>query len=80
MTYDIWVDFQRMADDGRLLARARNARPDLVILAGNYLVVGCEDADPAVAQVMSVTADGALDLRVLPGTVQDHARLLHRTG
>jgi len=29
MDYDLWVDFQRMQNDGRLLARARNARPDL---------------------------------------------------
>ena len=27
MAYDIWVDFQRMLDDGHLLARTRNARP-----------------------------------------------------
>ena len=29
MDLDLWVDFQRMQDDGRLLARSRNARRSL---------------------------------------------------
>ena len=57
MDYDLWVDFQRMQDDGRLLARARNARSGLTITAGMYLVV----ARPAVARVLTVTAEGSLD-------------------
>jgi hypothetical protein len=76
MDYDLWVDFQRMQDDGRLLARARNARPGLTIIAGMYLVVGCEDSRPAVARVLTVTADGSLELQVLPGPVDLHRDLL----
>ncbi|MGH8973785.1 MAG: hypothetical protein ACRD0C_11350 [Acidimicrobiia bacterium] len=76
MDYDLWVDFQRMQDDGRLLARARNARPDLTITAGMYLVVGCEDARPAVARVLAATAEGSLELQVLPGPVDQHRGLL----
>jgi hypothetical protein len=76
MDYDLWVDFQRMKDDGHLLARARNARPGLTIIAGRYLVVGCEDARPAVARVLTVTADGSLELQVLPGPVDLHRDLL----
>jgi hypothetical protein len=76
MDYDLWVDFQRMQDDGRLLARARNARPGLTITAGMYLVVGCEDARPAVARVLTVTAEGSLELQVLPGPVDQHRGLL----
>lgn len=79
-TYDLWVDFQRMQDDGRLLARARNARPGLTITAGMYLIVGCEDAEPAVAQVLSVAADGSIELRVLPGAAADHQALVHSIG
>ena len=77
MAYDLWVDFQRMQDDGRLLARAHNARAELVIIAGMHLVVGCEDADPAVAEVLSVAADGSIELRVLPGAAADHRALVH---
>lgn len=76
MTYDIWVDFQRMQDDGRLLARARNARPDLTVIAGSYVLIGCEDAEAAVAHVLAVSADGSLELQVLPGPADDHRALL----
>jgi hypothetical protein len=80
MTYDMWVDFQRIQDDGRLLARTRNARPGLTITAGMYLLVGCEDAEPAVAQVASVTAEGSVELQVLPGAARDHSALLEGVG
>lgn len=73
---DLWVDFQRMQDDGRLLARARNVRLGVTLVAGGYLVVGSEDAEPAVAQVLAVTAEGSIELRVLPGTVAQHRDLL----
>ena len=76
MDYDLWVDFQRMQDDGRLLARARNARRGIVLTAGMYLVVGCEDARPAVARVLAVTAEGSVELQVLPGPVDLHRDLL----
>lgn len=74
--FDLWVDFQRMQDDGRLLARARNARSGLTLVAGSYIVVGSEDAEPAVAQVLTVTAEGSVELRVLPGTVAENRSLL----
>lgn len=76
MTYDIWVDFQRMQDEGRLLARARNARPGFTVIAGTYVLVGCEDADTAVALVLAVSADGSVELQVLPGPARDHLSLL----
>lgn len=76
MSFDLWVDFQRMQDDGRLLARARNARPGLTLIAGMYLVIGCEDVDSAVAQVLGVTADGSIELHLLPGPVDAHRALL----
>lgn len=80
MTYDLWVDFQRMQDDGHLLARARNARAGLAVTAGMHLLVGCEDAEPAVAQVLSVSPDGSIELRVLPGAAAGHPALVHSTG
>ena len=76
MSYDLWVDFQRMHDDGRLLARARNAEPGVVLMPGAYIVVGCEDAEPAVAQILTASADGSLELRVLDGSVEEHRSLL----
>jgi len=79
MTYDIWVDFQRVQDDGHLLTRTRNARPGLTITAGMYLLVGCEDAEPAVAQVACVTAEGSVELLILPGAATEHLALLQGT-
>ena len=64
-----------MQDDGRLLARTRNARAGLTVTAGMHLLVGCEDAEPAVAQVVSVAANGSIELRVLPGAATDHPAL-----
>ena len=76
MHWDLWVDFQRMQDNRRLLARAKNARPGLALVAGMYLVVGSEDAEPAVARVLTVTADGSVELEVLDGPVDQHRDLL----
>ncbi len=78
--HDLWVDFQRMEDDGRLLARVSNARPGLTITAGRHLIVGCEDAEPAVAQVLTVSADGSIELQVLPDSVEGHLALGHSIG
>jgi hypothetical protein len=76
MDYDLWVDFQRMQDNGRLLARSRNARQGLTLVAGMHLVVGCEDAQPAVARILAVTADGSVELQVLPGPIEQNRGLL----
>jgi len=46
---------------------------------GSYLVVGDEDADPAVAEVVSVDAMGIVLVRVLPGPAEQHLHLVrHR--
>lgn len=36
-----------------------------------YIVVGNEDADPAVGEVVRIDDDGVVLLRVVPGTVED---------
>lgn len=74
--YDLWVDFMRMSDDGRLRTRARRARSGFVPIAGNYVIVGCEDAHAGAAQILSVDADGAIEVQVLPGEVERHRHLL----
>ena len=71
---------QRMQDDGRLLARGHNAKAGLTITAGMHLLVEREDAEPAVAQVLSVAADGSIELLVLPGAAADHLGLVQSVG
>lgn len=74
--YDIDVDFMDMVDGGRLWARVEDAKAGFVPIAGRYVTVGCDDADPAVAKVLSVNADGDIELQVLPGDVESHRELL----
>lgn len=74
--FDLWVDFTRMQDDGRVRTRLRHARPGFVPIAGAYVVVGCEDADSAVARILSVDAEGAIEVRVMPGSVEQNRHLL----
>jgi hypothetical protein len=74
--FEIAVDFMDMTDDRRLWARAGDARPGIEIAVGRHVIVGDEDADPKVAQIVSVDADGNIELEVLPGSVESHADLL----
>jgi hypothetical protein len=77
--YDIWVDFMTMRNDGRIWTRMSDVRTGFVPVAGQYAVVGCEDADPAVAQIVSVDIEEGIHLRVLKGSVDEHRHLLTTT-
>lgn len=73
--WDLWVDFTRVYD-GLTYADVRDAGPGVEVEPGRYLVVGDEDAEAAVAQVVEVKADGVILLRVLPGPVHAHLALI----
>jgi hypothetical protein len=75
-SYDIAVDFMDMTNDGRLWTRMTDVRPGFVPIAGQYAVVGHDDADPAVAQIISVDIEGGIHLQVLDGSVEEHRHLL----
>jgi hypothetical protein len=74
--YDISIDFMDMRDDGRVWARLADAREGFVPIAGRHVVVGCRDADPAVAKILRVDHEGHIELQVLPGDVESHRDLL----
>lgn len=74
-TMDIAVDFMDMTDEGRL-CRMADVRDGFVPVAGRYAVVGCEDAEPAVAQIISVDIERGITLQVLDGSVEEHRHLL----
>ena len=74
--YELWVDFSCMTDDRRVWTRLAEARPGFVPIAGRYAVVGCEDADPAVAKILLVNAEGHIEVEVLSGSVDAHRHLL----
>ena len=74
--YDIAVDFMDMTDDRRLWACAVDARPGFAAVVGRYAVVGDDDAELRVARILSVDADGNIELEVLAGAVESHQDLL----
>ena len=77
--HDLDVDFMDMTNDRRLWTRMEDARPGFVPAVGRHVIVGCEDANPAVARILSVNAVGHIELEVLPGSVDSHRDLLPPT-
>lgn len=77
MTWDLWVDYHRTDGDGLTHTNVLDAEPGVALREGDYLVVGNEEADPAVAEVVSIDARGIVLVRVLPGPAEEH---LHLTG
>jgi hypothetical protein len=77
--YDLAVDFMDMTNDRRLWTRLQDARPGFMPIAGRHVIVGCEDAEPAVARILSVNAEGHIELEVLRGSVDSHRDLLAPT-
>ncbi|MEO7556662.1 MAG: hypothetical protein ABIV94_08690 [Acidimicrobiales bacterium] len=75
--WDMWVDFSRVYD-GMTYGDLRDATAGVSVAAGRYLIVGDDDADPAVAQVIEVRDDGVVLLKVFPGHADLHRELLHR--
>ncbi|MGH9057551.1 MAG: hypothetical protein ACRDYY_17080 [Acidimicrobiales bacterium] len=74
--YDLTVDFMDMTDDRHLWTRIEDARPGFAPTVGSYITIGCEDADPAVAQVLTIDPDDNIELDVLPGGIGAHLELL----
>ncbi len=72
----VWVDFMDMTNDRRLWTRLKDVRSGFVPIAGQYVIVGCDDADPAVAQILSVDIESGIVLQVLDGDVEEHRHLL----
>lgn len=76
MTWDLWIDYQARREDGLTPTLVRFARPQVTLEVGAFVVVGADDAELAVAEVVEVRADGVVLLRVLPGPASDHPELL----
>lgn len=76
MSWDLWIDYLRTDGDGLTHGSTRNASPGVTLHVGEHIVVGNEDADPAVARVESVGDDGVVLVAVVPGPVDAHRSLL----
>jgi hypothetical protein len=73
--WQMWVDFGRVYS-GLTYGHLDDVVPGTDLMAGRYLIVGDEDADPAVAQVVEIRDDGTVLLRVLPGHAEQHLALI----
>lgn len=78
MNYDLWIDYQMKRGDGLTPALVDHARPGVELRAGEYVVVGAEDAEPAVAEVVEVRDDGVVLVRVLDGPASAHLDLIRQ--
>jgi len=76
MTWDLWLDYQRIDADGLTHGNVRNGARGVELSPGRFVIVGNEEADPAVAQVVRVEGRGVVLVRVLPGSVGDRLHLL----
>lgn len=77
MSCDLWIDYLRTDGDGLTHGSIRNAGPGVRLQVGGHIIVGSEDADPAVARVVSIgDDDGVVLVAVLPGSVDAHRSLL----
>lgn len=76
MAWDLWIDFQRGEDDGLTHANVRNLRAGLAVQVGDTIVVGNEDAEPGVGEVVALGERGFLLVRVFPGSVEENRHRL----
>lgn len=76
MEWDLWIDYHRQDEDGLTHASVQDATPGVTLSPGAHVVVGNEEADPAVAEVVSIDDDGVVLVRVLPGPAEDHLHLV----
>ena len=80
MTWDLWVDYHPTHGNALTHTNVRNAEPGVELKQVEHVVVGNEEADPAVAEVVAVKPTGVVLVKVLPSQAEDHLDLVRRTG
>ncbi len=77
-SWDLWIDYHRRDSAGLTHASVKDVEPGIVLVPGSCLIVGNEEADSAVAEVVSVENHGVVLVRVLAGSVGDNAGRLRQ--
>ena len=72
MIWDLWIDFQRADDEGLTRGNVRNLREGLSLKVGDVIVVGNEDAEPGVGEVVELGDRGFVLVKVFPGSVDEN--------
>lgn len=70
---ELWVDDHQEYEPGVVHAHLRQARLPLNLRPGDYVVVGDDEIEPALAEVLSRSESGDLRLRMLPGPASSRA-------
>lgn len=70
LQWDVWIDYHRCYDDGRTRIQQSYVETGIELLPGSFIVVGNEEAEPAVAEVVTIEPDGWVVIRVLPGPAE----------
>ncbi len=78
MSWDLWIDYHRCDSDGLTHASVKDVGPGVRLVPGSCLVVGNEEADSAVAEVVSLEEHGVVLVRVLNGSVEDNSGRLRQ--
>lgn len=76
MAWDLWIDFQSGDDEGFTRANTRNLRVGLTVTVGDVILVGNEDAEPGVGEVVELGDRGFVLVKVFPGTVEENRHRL----
>lgn len=76
--YDVALDFMDMTDDRRVWTRLIDVRVDLDLELGQHVIVGDDDAVPAVARVVALD-ERFVQVEVLPGGLEANRHLLRTT-
>jgi hypothetical protein len=76
MSWDLWIDYHRRDGAGLTHASVKDVESGIVLTPGMFVVVGNEEADPAVAEVVSIDEHGIVLVRVLPGTLDENSSRL----
>lgn len=75
---ELWVDDHQEYEPGVVHGHLRHARVVIDPHPGDYLVVGDDEAPPVLAEVLSREPNGALLLRLLPGSPEGHPEFKSR--
>ncbi len=70
--WDLWIDFQSGDDEGITRANVRNLRPGLRLCVGDKIVVGNEDAESGVGEVIELGQNGVAMIKVFPGSLTEN--------
>jgi hypothetical protein len=78
-TVELWVKDHQEHEHGMVMGHLWHARIPLDPRSGDYLVVGDDEVEPALALGGTRETDGTVRLRVLPGRADSHEEFLTRS-